>query len=547
MTAYYNEFEPFAAAVLRELIKAGAIEDGEVDERDIQEVKAEDLEGFTQVHLFAGFGVWSHALRCSGWPDDRPVWTASCPCPPFSSAGLKKACPQCGGTNPVPHVGRTGYFVCCLCQHEWLADERHLWPEVWRLVRDARPGILFGEQVSSGDGRVWFSSVRGSLEILGYGCRGADVCAAGFKGFHIRQRIYFVAKSCHEGSSSKQAQSAQSRFANSVKSRSSADGRVANSNRTLASEGRLQRIGELRQSAEDDRSGRGNGDDVLANSYRIGAQRPGTEEQQSISGCTSSIMAESDNSERWPDMAGRNILNGSTPGRNESDCESGASSVDGRMGKSDSPGSLTREQAEQTGGHGSSIITTGDSSGVDVTEHSIRRTEQQEHRDAYGRGGLGGSSHPDQLGNSQERGLGTSGSAQRECGRAAQPEASGELDESECQGWKGGVGGQQAEGAERSRWDEVTKRSNLDCLWLPCRDPKHGIVYRPVERISESYAQQVAPETAADLGFVLLEGQVIVAPLIEKGKNRVGRLRGYGNRLDAATAQAFVESVMECL
>ena len=30
--AYYNEFDPFAAAWLRELIKAGEIADGEVDE-----------------------------------------------------------------------------------------------------------------------------------------------------------------------------------------------------------------------------------------------------------------------------------------------------------------------------------------------------------------------------------------------------------------------------------------------------------------------------------------------------------------------------------
>ena len=40
MTAYYNEIDPFAAAWLRELIKAGHIAPGEVDERSIEDVAA---------------------------------------------------------------------------------------------------------------------------------------------------------------------------------------------------------------------------------------------------------------------------------------------------------------------------------------------------------------------------------------------------------------------------------------------------------------------------------------------------------------------------
>ena len=48
MTAYYNEFDPQAAAWLRELIKAGLICAGEVDERSIADVKPDDLRGFVQ-------------------------------------------------------------------------------------------------------------------------------------------------------------------------------------------------------------------------------------------------------------------------------------------------------------------------------------------------------------------------------------------------------------------------------------------------------------------------------------------------------------------
>lgn len=50
MPAYYNEFDPAAAAWLRELIKAGHIAPGFVDERSIAEVEPDELKRFTQCH-----------------------------------------------------------------------------------------------------------------------------------------------------------------------------------------------------------------------------------------------------------------------------------------------------------------------------------------------------------------------------------------------------------------------------------------------------------------------------------------------------------------
>ena len=43
--AYYNEFDPFAAAWLRELIAAGHIPAGDVDDRSIADVAPGDLAG----------------------------------------------------------------------------------------------------------------------------------------------------------------------------------------------------------------------------------------------------------------------------------------------------------------------------------------------------------------------------------------------------------------------------------------------------------------------------------------------------------------------
>lgn len=163
MTAYYNDNDPRAAAWLRQLIADGLIPGGEVDERDIRDVIPAELAGYAQCHFFAGIGGWPYALRLAGWPDDRPVWTGSCPCQPFSQAGLR----------------------------EGFADIRHLWPAWFHLIEQCRPGRVYGEQVASA--LEWLDLVFDDLEGAGYACQAEDLCAAGVGAPHIRQRLFWMA------------------------------------------------------------------------------------------------------------------------------------------------------------------------------------------------------------------------------------------------------------------------------------------------------------------------------------------------------------------
>lgn len=171
MGAYYNEFDPKAAQWLRQLIKNGVIADGEVDERSIIDVQADDLRGFTQHHFFAGIGGWSYALRLAGWDDTRPVCTASLPCQPFSVAGSQKG----------------------------IDDERHLLPHFIELVKQCNFQTIFGEQVPGAIKHGWLDDLCTEMERESYSVGSIVLTAAGAGAPHIRQRLYWVADSSAKG------------------------------------------------------------------------------------------------------------------------------------------------------------------------------------------------------------------------------------------------------------------------------------------------------------------------------------------------------------
>lgn len=167
--AYYNDIDEQKCAWIKELIKAGVVTDGEIDCRPIQSVQPDDLRGFQRVHMFAGIAIWDYALNLAGWPDDRPVWTGSCPCPSFSAAG----------------------------KGQGFDDPRHLWPDWFGLIRERRPPVVFGEQVDDAIGYGWLDLVQTDLEAEAYAVGKAVLGACSVGAPHIRQRLYFCADTVH--------------------------------------------------------------------------------------------------------------------------------------------------------------------------------------------------------------------------------------------------------------------------------------------------------------------------------------------------------------
>jgi len=98
------------------------------------------------------------------------IITGGFPCQPFSIAGKQK------GTN----------------------DDRHLWPEMFRIIKELKPRWIIGENVRGivniQDGMV-FETVCTDLESEGYEVQAFNIPAAGVGAPHRRERIWIVANS----------------------------------------------------------------------------------------------------------------------------------------------------------------------------------------------------------------------------------------------------------------------------------------------------------------------------------------------------------------
>ena len=222
---YVNEIDPYCAAWLQNLMDADVLPRGHIDTRSIEDVTPNDLAGYTQHHFFAGLGGWIYALDLAGWPRDRPVWTGSCPCQPFSAAGKGAG----------------------------FEDERHLWPAWQHLIAQCRPPAIFGEQVASKSADDWIDLVHADLEGMGYAFGCLPFPAASVGAPHIRDRMYWcgvgLADSDHPRLEGRQLHA--ERAAELAAWPGVLVGGLADTNGRNASTERKQRGGQQRQQPQD--------------------------------------------------------------------------------------------------------------------------------------------------------------------------------------------------------------------------------------------------------------------------------------------------------
>lgn len=162
---WYNEIDPYCADWLQNLVDAGDLPPGVIDRRSIEDISPNELHPYTQCHFFAGLGGWPLGLRLAGWPNDRRVWTGSCPCQPFAAQGSR------GG----------------------FSDERHLWPSWFHQIEHRQPVQILGEQVEAAIDHGWIDLVLSDLENQGYAFGVHGLPAASVGAPHGRPRLFWTA------------------------------------------------------------------------------------------------------------------------------------------------------------------------------------------------------------------------------------------------------------------------------------------------------------------------------------------------------------------
>ena len=156
--------------------------------------------------LFSGIGGFDLAAEWMGWEN-----LFNCEWEEFPRKVLKHHFPnakQYGDIkefNASTYAGRidilTGGFPCqpysTAGKRKGKEDERHLWPEMLRVIRECAPRYIVGENVrglvSWNDGLV-FEEVCADLETCGYSVQPFILPACAVNAPHRRDRVWFVAK-----------------------------------------------------------------------------------------------------------------------------------------------------------------------------------------------------------------------------------------------------------------------------------------------------------------------------------------------------------------
>ena len=155
--------------------------------------------------LFSGIGGFDLAAEWMGWENKF-----HCEWNPFGQRVLKHYWPNAESFNDITktdfkkYYGTvdiiTGGFPCqpysSAGKRLGKEDERHLWPEMLRAIREISPSYVVGENVrglTNWNGGMVFDEVCAELESYGYQVAPCIIPACGVGAPHRRERVWFVA------------------------------------------------------------------------------------------------------------------------------------------------------------------------------------------------------------------------------------------------------------------------------------------------------------------------------------------------------------------
>lgn len=163
--------------------------------------------------LFSGIGGFDLAAQWMGWENVFQVEID-----PFCNNVLKKHFPQTEKYGDIKKFEGTKYhgavdvisggFPCqpfsLAGEQKGRSDERFLWPEMLRVIRECGPEWVVGENVYgiiNSDGGMVFEDVFNSLDLQGYETLAVIIPACAVGRNHIRERTWFIAHSNKMGRS----------------------------------------------------------------------------------------------------------------------------------------------------------------------------------------------------------------------------------------------------------------------------------------------------------------------------------------------------------
>jgi len=160
------------------------------------------MNELTHLDLFSGIGGFALAAKWNGY---RTV--GFCDNEPYSQAVLKKHWPEVPCHKDIREVRGelyagvtllTGGFPCqpfsVAGKQRGKDDNRYLWPEMCRVIREARPAWIIGENVA-GIVNLALDTVCADLEAEGYEVEPVIIPACAVDAPHRRDRVWIVANS----------------------------------------------------------------------------------------------------------------------------------------------------------------------------------------------------------------------------------------------------------------------------------------------------------------------------------------------------------------